>query len=195
MRCLTTPSSSRATPHSPFAAIMHGSLFLSTLLLLSSCANAARSPRQRAEQRNPYLILPPGLGDDVGESVPPKGLGEKEFVSCCHSRASGIHQLTRIPDPKTHIPPWIARLPRPPPLYGHTRRCGNEGYRRLRRDVRSGTPSTTCQRVLNNNSTTSRSTEVQYRSTVRSCGDARRSCNTTIICMDVRRDSGTERNG
>lgn len=59
---------------------MHGSLLLSALLLISSSADAARSPRQRAEERNPYLILPPGLGDDVGGSSPPKGLGEKEFV-------------------------------------------------------------------------------------------------------------------
>ncbi|GAB7324057.1 hypothetical protein MBLNU13_g07449t1 [Cladosporium sp. NU13] len=59
---------------------MHDSLLLSTLLLLASSAEAARSPRQRAEERNPYLGLPPGLGDDLGEISPPKGLGEKEFT-------------------------------------------------------------------------------------------------------------------
>jgi lipase ATG15 len=64
---------------------MHGSLLLSCLLLLSSSADAARSPRQRAEQRNPYLVLPPALGQDVGENSPPKGLGEKEFVSNRHA--------------------------------------------------------------------------------------------------------------
>jgi hypothetical protein len=87
---------------------MHGSLLLSTLLLLSSSTDAARSPRQKAEQRNPYLILPPGFGDDVGESSPPKGLGEKEFVGYRHRQASRNTQLTQISDPKTHIPPWIA---------------------------------------------------------------------------------------
>ena len=87
---------------------MHGSLLLSTLLLLSSSAEAARSPRQRAEQRNPYLVLPPGLGDDVGESSPPKGLGEKEFVGHSPSSSLTCGQLTHLPDPKTHIPPWIA---------------------------------------------------------------------------------------
>jgi hypothetical protein len=87
---------------------MHGSLLLSTLLLLSSSADAARSPRQKAEQRNPYLILPPGLGDDVGDSSPPKGLGEKEFVRCCYRQASRDTKLIQISDPKTHIPPRIA---------------------------------------------------------------------------------------
>lgn len=62
---------------------MHGSLLLSALLLLSAPADAARSPRDRAAQRNLYPILPPGLVDDVGDSRLPKELGEKEFVSGC----------------------------------------------------------------------------------------------------------------
>jgi hypothetical protein len=89
---------------------MHGSLLLSCLLLLSSSADAARSPRQRAEQRNPYLVLPPGLGQNVGEGSPAKGLGEKEFVSTRHHQGRIRHQLINNVDFKTHLPPWIARL-------------------------------------------------------------------------------------
>lgn len=75
---------------------MHGSLLLSSLLLLSHSADAARSPRQRAEQRNPYVILPPALGDDVGESSPPKGLGQKEFVCSCDHHGTRERLLINI---------------------------------------------------------------------------------------------------
>lgn len=86
---------------------MHGSLLLSSLLLLSSTADAARSPRDRAAQRNLYPILPPGLGDDLGDSRLPKELGEKEFVRGCHIHDSHIQQLTCL-DLETYLPPWIA---------------------------------------------------------------------------------------
>lgn len=73
---------------------MHGSLLLSALLLLSSPADAARSPRDRAAQRNLYPILPPGLGDDLGDSRLPKELGEKEFVSRGQYHKPQFQQLT-----------------------------------------------------------------------------------------------------
>lgn len=60
--------------------MMHGSLLLSCLLSITASADAARSPRQRAEQRNPYVILPPGLDNDIGEAKPPIALEEKEFT-------------------------------------------------------------------------------------------------------------------
>ena len=107
---------------------MHGSLLLSCLLLVSSPADAARSPRQRAEQRNPYLVLPPGLGQDVGESSPPKGLGEKEFVSNRHHQARNRQRLIHNADAETHLPPWVTRLSRPPPIYGYPTGCSDESH-------------------------------------------------------------------
>jgi lipase ATG15 len=60
---------------------MYGSLLLlSSVLLIASGTEAARTPRQRSEQRNPYIVLPPGLGEDAGEADLPRSLGEKEFV-------------------------------------------------------------------------------------------------------------------
>jgi hypothetical protein len=163
MRCLTSPPSHHTRP---LAAIMHGSLLLSCLLLISSSADAARSPRQRAEQRNSYLVLPPGLGQDVGEGSPAKGLGEKEFVSNRHHQGRNRQQLTNGVDAETHLPSWIARLPGPPPIYGHPTGCSDESHWRLWRNIRTGAPSPTRQSVFNNNSTPGGPTEVEHRSLV-----------------------------
>ena len=163
MRCLASLPSLHTTP---LAVIMHGSLLLSCLLLVSSSADAARSPRQRAEQRNPYLVLPPGLGQGVGESSPPTGLGDKEFVSNCHHRGRNGQQLINSADAETHIPPWIARLSCPPSIYGHPSGCRDESHWRLWRNIRTGAPSLTRQSVFNNNPAAGRSEEVEHRSSV-----------------------------
>ncbi|KAK5129865.1 putative lipase atg15 [Meristemomyces frigidus] len=42
--------------------------------------DAARTPQQRREQRNPYLILPPGLDSSYEAGKPLQNLGEREFT-------------------------------------------------------------------------------------------------------------------
>jgi hypothetical protein len=53
------------------------------LLLAGACPStyAARTPEQRQQQLNPYLILPPGAGDNVEVGHTPKSLGGRTFVS------------------------------------------------------------------------------------------------------------------
>lgn len=58
------------------------SVLLSTLLIGSSAVDAARSPRQQAEQGQPYAILPPGPVSGIGSGSlqEPHNLGELDFV-------------------------------------------------------------------------------------------------------------------
>jgi lipase ATG15 len=54
-----------------------GSILLA--LALIGDVQAARSWQQRRAEANPYLVLPPGMGD-VENGKAPVALGEKEFV-------------------------------------------------------------------------------------------------------------------
>ena len=59
------------------------SLALEVLLVIAGFndhAFAARSPRQREEQHNPYILLPPGADNSKEAHKPPQALGELEFV-------------------------------------------------------------------------------------------------------------------
>lgn len=156
MRCRT----SLAIPPT-IATMLHGSMLLSCLLLIATSSDAARSPRQRAEQRNPYAILPPGLGDDVTQGKPPIALGEKEFV-CPFIESSDRQQLTPCTDAETYLPPWISRLPRPPPIYGHPRGCSAKGYERFRRNIRVASQDTTSQGFVKDNTTACRPKAVDH---------------------------------
>ncbi|KAK3070712.1 putative lipase atg15 [Teratosphaeriaceae sp. CCFEE 6253] len=65
---------------------------IALLLVLASSGNAARTPQQRKEHRNPYLILPPSPG---AAHEPSRDLGERSF-SLRHIYHHGSHQYPSL---------------------------------------------------------------------------------------------------
>ncbi|KAK5128215.1 putative lipase atg15 [Meristemomyces frigidus] len=61
----------------------------------SGHGDAARTPQQRREQRNPYLILPPGSPDSYDAGRPSQDLGERDFT-LRHIYHHGSHQYPRL---------------------------------------------------------------------------------------------------
>jgi len=68
-------------------------LFASLLAVagFSEPGNAARTPQQRREQRNPYVILPPGVPNAYGDGKGSQDLGDREF-SLRHIYHRGSHK-------------------------------------------------------------------------------------------------------
>ncbi|SMY22725.1 unnamed protein product [Zymoseptoria tritici ST99CH_1A5] len=72
-----------------------GSILLTCLLAFVGNAQAARSWQQRRAEANPYIILPPGIGQDVGNGKAPVGFGEKEFT-LRHIYHHGSHEYPEL---------------------------------------------------------------------------------------------------
>ena len=96
---------------------MYGSLLL---LLLAVATEAARSPRQKAQQRNPYVILPPGPGEDVRDGELPRNLDEKEFVRDALVLVVGRRGLTAHTDAEAYLPPRNTPIPGPASICGYS---------------------------------------------------------------------------
>lgn len=80
MRCFTTAASAPWGSKNTFGTMWTGSVLLACLLLIAGFTDAARTPQQR-EQRNPYVILPPGPTTEYDGGRPAQDLGERSFVS------------------------------------------------------------------------------------------------------------------
>lgn len=79
-QCSINTRPAREGKKSVLAMMWTGNLALACLLLLAGFSDAARTPQQRRDQRNPYLILPPGSPNSYGEGRTPQDLGERDFV-------------------------------------------------------------------------------------------------------------------
>lgn len=66
----------------------------------SGHGDAARTPQQRREQRNPYLVLPPGAPDSFDAGRPSQDLGERDFVG---NAATGIASQANDTQTLRHI--------------------------------------------------------------------------------------------
>ncbi|EGP88905.1 uncharacterized protein MYCGRDRAFT_108706 [Zymoseptoria tritici IPO323] len=90
--CVTSPSFLR---QQHILTMWSGSILLTCLLAFVGNAQAARSWQQRRAEANPYIILPPGIGQDVGNGKAPVGFGEKEFT-LRHIYHHGSHEYPEL---------------------------------------------------------------------------------------------------
>lgn len=97
MRCFIDPPTARESSQSILHTMWTVNVALACLLALAGVGEAARSPQQRREQRNPYVILPPGATDgyEDGKQWTPQDLGEKEF-KLRHIYHHGSHQYPHL---------------------------------------------------------------------------------------------------
>ncbi|OQO01298.1 hypothetical protein B0A48_12851 [Cryoendolithus antarcticus] len=88
---------------------MYGSLVLYLLSCSAGWTDAARTPRQKAEQRNSNVILPPRLEQDVGDADLPRALGEKVFSlrHIYHRGAQRYPDLHRYVDVPSEAKLWV----------------------------------------------------------------------------------------
>ena len=90
MRCFINDPSARKDRADTISSSFSSSSIMSTARVVLVCllatasligvGDAARTPQQRREQRNPYLMLPPGLEESFAEGEAARDLGEREFV-------------------------------------------------------------------------------------------------------------------
>ncbi|KAK4553539.1 putative lipase atg15 [Recurvomyces mirabilis] len=77
----------------------NGSVLLACLLAVLGFGDAARTPQQRREQRNPYLILPPATPDEYRAGRPAQDLGARTF----RLRHIYHHGFSQYPDLHKYI--------------------------------------------------------------------------------------------
>jgi hypothetical protein len=86
MTCFAATALPRAS-HSRDNHLNMRNILTCMLLIAGACpaTYAARTPEQRQQQSNPYLILPPGIGDSIEAGHVPESLGSRTFVRalCC----------------------------------------------------------------------------------------------------------------
>ncbi|RMZ32812.1 hypothetical protein D0859_03044 [Hortaea werneckii] len=93
MRCLTSFRGAQEGAKRKPSMMWNANRLLVCLLALSEYGGAARTPQQRRQQRNPYLILPPTAGEQYGSGKPwqSQDLGELDF-SLRHIYHHGSHE-------------------------------------------------------------------------------------------------------
>ncbi|OTA27364.1 hypothetical protein BTJ68_10499 [Hortaea werneckii EXF-2000] len=93
MRCLTSFGGAQEGAKRTSSMMRNANRLLVCLLALSDYGEAARTPQQRRQQRNPYLILPPTAGEEYGSGIPwqSQDLGELDF-SLRHIYHHGSHE-------------------------------------------------------------------------------------------------------